>query len=145
MYNEIIDPKTGKKVSMSTQEGKIILLNYLKVLIKHGLQMGGGRKQDKENTNPNNELEDEMDELPNGMKIGDVLGHMAHGVDVEIESYNETTGIIITKDIENNFFKTTTENFLLQYLVLHVELILIFLLKSTCQYLCKFHRYYFQF
>ena len=31
MYNEIIDPKTGKKVSMSTQEGKIILLNYLKM------------------------------------------------------------------------------------------------------------------
>lgn len=70
MYNEIIDPSTGKKVSMSTQEGKIILLNYLKVLIKHDLQMGGKKTKEIEDTNfppdayidPNEEPEEPLTE-----------------------------------------------------------------------------------
>lgn len=41
MYDEIIDPKTGNKFSLSTQQGKYILLNYLKVLFRDATQIGG--------------------------------------------------------------------------------------------------------
>lgn len=41
MYDEIIDPKTGNKFSLSTQQGKSILLNYLKVLFRDATQIGG--------------------------------------------------------------------------------------------------------